>query len=145
MTLTTEYQRLLDQGPDGVIFAGTDGVISYWNASAERIFGFSGEQALGKDLNLIIPEAFQDRHWTGYDRALGEKATKYAGQSLPTKALRADGSEIYVELSFAIILDDAGEAVGALAQARDITERFNRERESRRRLRELEAQVEAKA
>jgi signal transduction histidine kinase len=50
-----------------------------------------------------------------------------------------------VELSFAIILNDEGEAVGALAQARDITERFNRDRESRRRLRELEAQVGAKA
>lgn len=144
MPLDNEHKRLLDQGPDGVIFAGTDGVITYWNASAARIFGFSADEAIGKDLNIIIPEAFQERHWTAYDRALEEKATKYVGQSLPTKALKADGSEIYVELSFAIILNDAGEAVGALAQARDITERFNRDRESRRRLRELEAQVVGK-
>jgi PAS domain S-box-containing protein len=60
------------------------------------------------------------------------------GQAMPTKALRADGSTIYVELSFAII-HEGGEVTGAMAAARDITERFERERTMRRRLRELEA------
>lgn len=140
-----KHEWLLDQCPDAVIFAGTDGVISYWNAAAERIFGFSPADAIGKDLNIIVPESFQDAHWKGYDRALGDKITKYVGQSLPTKARRADGEEIYVELSFAIVLDDGGESAGALAQARDITERFNRDRENRRKMRDLEQQLAAKA
>ncbi len=140
-----QHQWLLDQSPDGVIYAGTDGIISYWNASAERIFGFAASEVLGKDLNIIIPESFQDAHWKGYDRAMADKVTKYIGQSLPTKARKADGAEIYVELSFAIILDGSGEPVGALAQARDITERFNRDRENRRKLRDLEQQLAAKA
>jgi hypothetical protein len=55
--------------------------------------------------------------------------------------MRADGSPFYVELGFAILLDASGEAIGALATARDITQRFEQDRESRRRLAELEKQV----
>jgi PAS domain S-box-containing protein len=134
---------LVSQAPDAMIYAGLDGVIIVWNDAAERIFGFSEEAAIGKDLNLIIPEKLRDAHWTGYDRALAAGDTKYRGQALPTRALRADGSEIYVELSFAIVKGADGTVVGALAHARDISERFERDRESRRRIRDLEAALEA--
>ncbi|MGE3073188.1 MAG: PAS domain-containing protein [Dehalococcoidia bacterium] len=130
---------LIEQSPDAVIFAGTDGVIGAWNAEAERVFGHSASEALGQTLDLIIPEQFRDAHWTGYDRALGDKVTKYKGQALTTRATRKGGETIYVDLGFAIVLNDAGEAIGALATARDVTERFNRDREMRRELRELKA------
>ncbi len=134
---------LIEQSPDAVIFAGTDGVIGVWNAEAERVFGHSAEEALGQSLDIIIPEQFRDAHWTGYDRALGDKVTKYKGQALTTRATRKDGETIYVDLGFAIVLDAAGEAIGALATARDVTERFNRDRETRRELRELKAAAKA--
>jgi len=134
-------QFLLDQAPDGLIFADREGVVRVWNDAATRIFGFAREAAVGQDLNIIIPESLRDPHWAGYDRALAAGDTKYRGQSLPTKALRADGATIYVELSFAIVHAADGSVIGALAQARDITERFERDRQSRRRLRELEQQV----
>jgi PAS domain S-box-containing protein len=129
---------LVDQAPDGMIFADRDGVIRMWNPAAERIFGFAAETAISQDLNIIIPEGLRDAHWQGYDRALAAGDTKYRGQSLPTRALKADGSQIYVELSFAIVHGRDGEVIGAMAQARDITERFERDRAMRRRLRELE-------
>ena len=129
---------LVDQAPDGMIFADRDGVIRVWNPAAERIFGFTAAAAIGQGLNIIIPEGLRDAHWQGYDRALAAGDTKYRGQSLPTKALKVDGSQIYVELSFAIVHGRDGEVVGAMAQARDITERFERDRAMRRRLRELE-------
>lgn len=134
--------RLLQQAPDAVIFAGTDGVIQAWNATAESMFGHAAPAVVGRDLNLIIPEQFQDAHWKGYDRALAAGETKYRGQALPTRARRADGSEFYIEMTFAIVKDDAGTVIGALAHCRDITERFERDRQQRRRLRELEAEVE---
>ena len=137
-TGAADISFLVDQAPDGMIFAGMDGVISVWNAAAERIFGFTAEAAIGQDLNIIIPEGLRDAHWTGYDRALAAGDTKYRGQSLPTKALNADGSQIYVELSFAIVHDRDGAVIGALAGARDVTERFERDRDLRRRLRALE-------
>jgi PAS domain S-box-containing protein len=130
---------IVEHSPDATIFAGTDGMIQVWNGAAERIFGHTKEQAMGQSLDLIIPENFRDRHWTAYDKALEAKSTKYAGQALATRSMKADGTQIYVELGFEIIKNATGEVIGALATARDITERFNRDRETRQKLRVLEA------
>lgn len=137
--MDTQLQTdLLDQGPDAVIFAGTDGLVAYWNAAAERIFGHTSAAAMGQSLDIIIPEQYREAHWTAYARALADGDTKYRGQSLATRSVRADGEKIYVELSFGIIKDAAGASIGAIATARDITERFTADREMRRKLRELE-------
>ncbi|PFG75011.1 PAS domain S-box protein [Tepidiforma thermophila] len=133
---------LLRQSPDAVIFAGLDGVIQVWNPAAEAMFGFPAAEAIGQDLNIIIPEPFREAHWTAYDRALAAGDTKYRGQAMPTRARRADGSEFYIEMTFAIVKDETGTVLGALAHCRDITERFERDRSQRRRLRELEAELE---
>lgn len=140
---TPDASQLIEESPDAVIFADREGVIRVWNRAAERIFGHAAEAAIGQTLDLIVPERFHEAHWTGYDRALAARATKYVGQSLPTRALRADGTQITVELGFAILLGEDGEAIGALATARDITARFEAERELRRRLRELEGEGSA--
>ena len=129
---------LVEQAPDALIFADQTGTIRVWNSAAEKIFGFSASQAIGENLNIIIPKALQEAHQRGFTRALAERSTKYAGQALPTKAVCADGTQIYVELSFATILDANDAAMGALAHARDITERYNKERAQRKRLQELE-------
>jgi PAS domain S-box-containing protein len=119
---------LVQQAPDAIIFSDPTGVIRVWNAAAQRIFGFPASDALGANLDLIIPERFREAHWRGFERALANRQTKYVGQALPTKSVRSDGTQIYVELSFAIILDANGDVSGALAHARDITERFKKER-----------------
>ncbi len=141
-TDTTELpdlaELLVEQAPDGIVFADKKGIIRVWNAAAERIFRFKAKDAIGANLNIIIPERFRDAHWRGFERAINDRATKYAGKSMPTKAVRSDGTQIYVELSFAIILDAKADAIGALAHARDITERFEKERADRKRLQELE-------
>jgi len=142
----TELAALLvQQAPDATIYANRDGVIEVWNTAASAMFGYGAEEALGQSLDLIIPERFREAHWKGFDRALAEGDTKYRGQALPTRSQRKDGSTIYVELTFAIVKDSSGAVIGALANARDITERFEREREQRRRLQELEAKAEGTA
>jgi len=132
---------IVEQSPDAVIFASTDGVIQVWNGAAAEMFGFKASEAIGKDLNIIIPEQFQETHWKGFDRAIEAGETKYKGRALPTKALKAGGETFYVELSFAIIKDASGKPIGALAHARDINERFEQDRANRRHLRDLEAEV----
>jgi len=136
-------QLLLEQAPDAVVYADRDGNIQYWNPAAERIFGFHPSDAVGANLDIIIPEQFREAHWIGFERALAAGQTKYTGQALPTRALHQDGHEFYVELSFSIIRASDDVVLGALAHARDITERFMRDREMRRRLRELEQAVTA--
>jgi len=133
---------LLDQAPDAVIFAGPDGLIQEWNAAAEALFGHAASDAIGQSLDLIVPERFREAHWRGFERALGEGDTKYRGQALPTRSMRKDGTDFYVELTFAIVHDTDGKVIGALAHARDITERWTHDREQRQRLRELEERLE---
>jgi PAS domain S-box-containing protein len=117
-------QLLLQQAPDAIIFADQRGIIREWNPAAERIFGYSKQEAVGSSLDLIVPERFREAHWRGYERALSEGQTKYSGKALPTRSARNDGATIYVELTFAIVHDDTGSIIGALAHARDITERW---------------------
>ena len=136
---------LHEQAPDAIIFAGADGTVQEWNEAAQAVFGFSREEALGQSLDIIIPEQFREAHWKGFERALAAGETKYKGKALPTRAVRKDGATIYVELSFAIIIDVAGTTLGALAHARDITERWEADREQRRKLRDLEAQLAGKS
>ncbi|PKN83128.1 MAG: hypothetical protein CVU47_00540 [Chloroflexi bacterium HGW-Chloroflexi-9] len=132
-------ELIFEQAPDAIIFADLAGAIRAWNAGAERVFGHTAAEAIGQHLDLIIPEQFREAHWRGYSRALAAGETKYQGQVLPTRAVRRDGETIYVELSFAIIHGrEGGGVIGALAHARDITERWIREREQRRELRDLQ-------
>ena len=132
---------LIKQSPDAVIFADPEGIIREWNPAAERIFGHPSGEAVGQNLDLIVPERFREAHWTGYERALAAGETKYSGQALPTRSVRKDGSTVYVELTFAIIHDPQGKVIGALAHARDITERWAKEREQRQHLQELEGRL----
>ncbi len=136
---------LLDQAPDAVIFAGPDGIIREWNTAAEALFGHAASDAIGQSLDLIVPERFREAHWKGFDKALGEGDTKYRGQALPTRSMRKDGTDFYVELTFAIVHNVDGKVIGALAHARDITERWTHDREQRQRLRELEERLEKQA
>ena len=76
--------QLLEQSPDATIYAGTDGVIVFWNAAAERVFGQTAAEAIGQSLDIIIPEQYREAHWTGYDRALAAEkigGTKCNGPS----------------------------------------------------------------
>jgi PAS domain S-box-containing protein len=144
--MNNELARLLlDQAPDAVIFADLEGTIVEWNSGAEAIFGHTASEAIGQTLDLIVPERFREAHWTGYERALSDGDTKYRGQALPTRSMRKDGSNIYVELTFAIIKAADGVVIGALALARDISERWAKEREQRERLRELEQRMSERA
>ncbi len=141
MDTTNLDMLLVKQAPDAIIFADLQGVVRTWNPAAERIFGYPSTEALGESLDLIVPERFRQAHWSGYERALAAGDTKYSGQALPTRSVRKDGMTIYVELTFAIIHDTNSKVIGALAHARDITERWALEREQRQRLQELERQL----
>ncbi|MCK9486004.1 MAG: PAS domain S-box protein [Dehalococcoidia bacterium] len=143
MTTGWDAHTLLEQAPDAIIFADREGLVRYWNPAAERVFGHKAADVLGGGLYVIIPEQFREAHDRGFERALTERKTKYVGQALATRARHANGEDFYVELSFSIVLDADGNAVGALAHARDITERFTRDRDARRHLRAVEQELAA--
>jgi PAS domain S-box-containing protein len=110
---------------DGVIYADADGLIRFWNAGAERIFGFEETEALGQSLDLIIPESLRRRHWAGYHRTMQTGGTRYgAGELLAVPALRRDGSRISVEFTIVPFHEASGRMMGIAAVMRDVTARF---------------------
>lgn len=123
---------ILEQMADALIYSGTDGTIQRWNRGAELLFGFSASEAVGQSLDLIIPEHLRAAHWRGFDAAMKSGVTRLNGRPTLTRGLHKSGQKLYVEMSFALVLDDAHVAVGSVAVARDVTERTERERAATR-------------
>ena len=127
--MTLDFNRfsrtLVRDAPDAVIYADAKGQVAFWNSGAERIFGFSEAEAIGKSLDTIIPENLRKRHWNGYDETMRTGRTRYGeGDVLAVPALRKDGSRISVEFTILPFHDEAGRMVGIAAILRDVTKRF---------------------
>jgi len=134
-------RALVEQAPDAVIFADRNGLIVVWNGAAEKLFGYSVFQAVGKSLDVIIPNDLRAAHWAGFRKAIETGHEKYAGRVLTTRSVHKDGRKIYVDLGFALVKDSDGNIVGALATARDCTERYLAEKALRTRNFELEEKL----
>jgi PAS domain S-box-containing protein len=93
------------------------------------LFGYSAAEALGKKLDLIIPERLRAAHWRGFEGAMTSGAMKLQGRPTLTRATHQTGGRLYVEMTFALVRGEAGgEARGAVAVARDVTERIEQQR-----------------
>jgi len=104
---------------DAIISKTLDGMILTWNAGAERIFGYSAEEAIGKPITLLIPPERHDEERELLKRLCrGERIDHFE-----TVRVTKDGRLIDVSLTVSPVRDSAGRIVGASKVARDITER----------------------
>ena len=118
------FQAIVEQAPDAIIFADRGGSIRVWNRGAERIFGYSAAEVLGKSLDVIIPERLRGAHWEGFRQAIDTGQTKYGNRVLTTRSVHKKGRKLYVDLSFGLVKDEAGVVAGAMAVGRDGTARL---------------------
>jgi PAS domain S-box-containing protein len=126
---------LVHDAPDAIVFADAEGVIRFWSRAAERIFGFAEAEALGKKLDLIIPDSLRARHWAGFNATMRSGGTRYgAGEILAVPALRKDGRRISIEFTILPFRDNSGRIIGIAAILRDVTARFEEMRALRRQL-----------
>jgi PAS domain S-box-containing protein len=117
--------RFLASVPDAILFADQTGVIRFWNAGCERIFGHSASEAVGQTLDIIIPEALRARHWQGYADTMRTGQSRYAaGELLAVPALRKDGARLSIEFSIVPFRDAETRMLGLGAVIRDVTRRF---------------------
>lgn len=124
---------------DAVIFADREGAIQLWNPGAEAMFGYTAAEALGQSLDLIVPEKLRDRHWQGFHGSMATGQTRYGrGKLLAVPAVRKDGARLSVEFSIALVHGHDGALIGIGAIMRDVTVRWQQERELRARLASLE-------
>ncbi|HYL79171.1 MAG TPA: PAS domain S-box protein [Candidatus Acidoferrum sp.] len=131
-------ERIVQSAADAIIVADISGKITLWNTGAERLFGYAPPEALGRSLDLIIPEAQRKRHWDGYQQVMRTGVTKYGTQLLRVPAVRKDGSRFSIAFTVGLLKDEAGIVEGIFAVVRDDSERFQTEKALRKRVAELE-------
>src|SRR5437660_11302177 len=126
------YRGILDTALDCIITIGSGGHVLEFNPAAERVFGFSRDEAIGKELaELIIPPRMREQHRRGLAHFLKTGKGPVLGKRIEIEGLRCDGSEILVELAITPFEIDGGRFF--TAYLRDITAR-KRSDEARRRL-----------
>jgi PAS domain S-box-containing protein len=110
---------VVESSDDAIITKNLDSIITSWNPAAERMFGYTAAEAIGKSIRMLIPDELQGEE----DTVL---AKIRAGESLDhyeTIRQRKDGTRLSISLTVSPIRDDRGVIVGASKIARDVTER----------------------
>lgn len=139
MSVILDFKALVSQLGEAVIISDRDENILFWNASAERIFGFTPDEALGKTLSIITPERFRERHSNGYFHTIQTGKTKYGHTLLRVPAVHKDGHSISIAFSVSMLFDDQKQAIAIAAIIRDETERFQEERQLKAKLAAFES------
>jgi PAS domain S-box-containing protein len=134
--------RILDGSPDAILVCDPAGTVGYWNAAAERVFGFRAADVLGGSMDIIIPERLRARHWAAWEATMRTGVTRYgAGQLLAVPAVRNDGEQISIEFSIQLIKGSDDRIAWVVAVIRDVTERYGREKALRAQLKVLAAKA----
>jgi PAS domain S-box-containing protein len=141
MDSNLDFKQLVDGIGEGVVVASAAGDIIYWNAAATRIFGFTEQDALGKSLDIIIPERQRQRHWDGYHKTMDTGVTRYGNDLLRVPALHKDGRTLSIAFTVAMLHTPDNKVSAIVAVVRDETARWAEERELKRRVNELEAKL----
>jgi PAS domain S-box-containing protein len=115
-------QAVLDQAAEAIIFADRAGCIQLWNRGAEVLFGYARAEAIGRSLDIIIPERFRLAHNQGFRAAIESGHLRHEAQVRTTRALDKYGGRLYVDISFFLVKDPAGQVIGAGAIGRDVTQ-----------------------
>ncbi len=124
---------VVEWSDDAIVTKTLDGIVTSWNRSAERIFGYAAWEMLGRPITVLIPDDLAEEEVQILERLrTGEAIDHYV-----TRRVRKDGKEIYVSLTVSPIRDAAGDVVGASKIARDVTER----RKAEARLEDLQSEL----
>jgi PAS domain S-box-containing protein len=128
------YAAIVTSSDDAIVSKTLDGTITSWNAAAEKLFGYTAEEAVGQHISLIIPpELHREEEAIIQQLRAGQLIDHYE-----TVRLRRDGTRVTVSLSISPVKDKEGKIIGAAKIARDITKHKQLEDELRRSKQQLE-------
>ena len=100
---------VLSTASDAIVAADKEGIVTFWNPGAERIFGYASGEAVGQSLDIIIPERLRQRHWEGYRHVMAGGESRYGhGDLLAVPTVRKDGTGLSVEFTIVSLRNEAG-------------------------------------
>jgi PAS domain S-box-containing protein len=126
----TQYRALLEAAPDAIIVVNQSAVILLVNAQAEKLFGYSREELIGRPVKILVSENFRDQHSQQHSRFLAAPPERPAMAGLELFGLRKDGTEFPIEIRLSPL--DTKEGVLVSSAIRDISERRRTEEDLRR-------------
>ena len=144
MTFNIDYQALVTSVGDGIMASDAKGLIILWNPACTRMFGFTEAEALGKSLDLIIPQRQQKPHWDGYHKTMETGITKYGNDVLRVPAVHKDGHILSIAFTVSMLHTPAGSVSAIVAVIRNESLKFAEERALKKRIMELELQLAGK-
>ena len=143
MPADLDLNALFDAVGDAVMVCDANGAVVLWNPACERMFGFTQAEALGQNMDMIIPERLRGRHWEGYHKSMATGITKYGTDVLRVPAVDKQGRSMSIAFTVAMLYKADGKVSAIASVVRDETQRFQDERALKKRVAELEAQLAA--
>src|SRR4051794_17847863 len=115
------YRALVESATDAIVSADAEGRIISWNRAAQRVFGYTTDEILGRLLTSLMPEQYREQHERGMRRFLSSGEGRAIGHTVELEGLRADGTIFPVELALSTWTTREGRFFTGIV--RDITER----------------------
>lgn len=101
--------------PHAIVIVDTDGIIRLWSTGATALFGYAAEDAIGRKLDLIVPEKFRTAHWAGFGHAMGTGSAKAEGTFFNAPSLCMSGETKKFRAQLHILRNESKKAIGAMA------------------------------
>ncbi|TQS72609.1 EAL domain-containing protein [Rhodobacteraceae bacterium] len=119
------FENIAGTSPDAIICSNLKSKITFWNRSAERLFGYTSQEALGRSAEIIVPDSWRKIYDAELHHLCNDEELELADQTIELSGLRKDGSEFPAEFSLSTWQEGNTTSVGAIV--RDITERRKNE------------------
>ena len=128
------FASIVNSSDDAILSKNLDGIIMTWNYGAEKIFGYSPKEIIGKHISILVPPDLQNEESEIIEKTRnGEVVNHYE-----TERIRKDGKPIYVSITISPIKDSLGNIIGASKISRDITQRKKTEEQLSENIKKLE-------
>jgi len=124
-----KFKQVLESAPDGIVVIGNNRKIQMVNAQTENLFGYTKDEMIGKEVQMLMPDRFREGHPAYERKFITDQKARVMGVGKELFGKRKDGSEFAIEISLTPLqLGDEKEGGIVLATIRDITERKKTER-----------------
>jgi PAS domain S-box-containing protein len=123
-----KYEKLLDSAPDALVFVNAAGKIIMGNAQFEMLFGYNHKDIIGKNLDILVPDRFRNKHHHHVDNFVSYPRVRPMGSGFEIYALKKNGEEFPVDISLSLLQTD--EELLVTADIRDISTRKHAEEQA---------------